>query len=151
MGKQSNSVFLKFATIVDFTGPNHYRLAVRSYNRRTRTGHTLRDRDPVGLPASQSVGFSKCTVLIGRTGFDTKPDAMFKVTAPAPYSGFLPKKFLELILCKQNLHPYPFSLLLVPVGELTTAKKYGFTILCLIFRRLVALLSDRQSHSSTTD
>jgi len=33
--------------------------------------YLLKDRDPVGLPASRSVGFSKWTVLIGRTGFDT--------------------------------------------------------------------------------
>jgi hypothetical protein len=33
--------------------------------------YLLKDRDAVGLSASRSVGFSKWTVLIGRTGFDT--------------------------------------------------------------------------------
>jgi len=33
--------------------------------------YSLKDRDPVGLSASRSVGLSKWTVLIGRTGFDT--------------------------------------------------------------------------------
>jgi hypothetical protein len=33
--------------------------------------YLLKDRDQVGQSASRSVGFSKWTVLIGRTGFDT--------------------------------------------------------------------------------
>ena len=33
--------------------------------------YLLKDRDRVGQSASRSVGFSKWTVLIGRTGFDT--------------------------------------------------------------------------------
>ena len=33
--------------------------------------YLLKDIDPVGQSASRSVGFSKWTVLIGRTGFDT--------------------------------------------------------------------------------
>jgi len=35
--------------------------------------YLLKDHDPVGLSANRSVGFPKCTVLIGRTGFDTIP------------------------------------------------------------------------------
>jgi len=35
--------------------------------------YSLKDRDQVGQSASRSVGFSKWTVLIGRTGFDTIP------------------------------------------------------------------------------
>jgi hypothetical protein len=33
--------------------------------------YLLKDRDPVGPSASRSIGISKWTVLIGRTGFDT--------------------------------------------------------------------------------
>ena len=38
----------------------------------------LKDGDPVGLSVSRSVGFSERTVLIGRTGFDTRSDTVFK-------------------------------------------------------------------------
>ena len=40
--------------------------------------YLLKDRDPVALSASRSAGFPKCTVLIGRTGFDTRPDTEFE-------------------------------------------------------------------------
>jgi hypothetical protein len=33
--------------------------------------YLLKDCDPVGLSVSESVGFSKWTLLIGRTGFGT--------------------------------------------------------------------------------
>ena len=33
--------------------------------------YLLKDHEPVGLPASRSVGLSKWTDLIGQTGFDT--------------------------------------------------------------------------------
>jgi hypothetical protein len=39
--------------------------------------YLLTDRDQVGQSASRSVGFSKWTVLIGRSGFDTRPDNEF--------------------------------------------------------------------------
>jgi len=35
--------------------------------------HLSKDRDQVGLSAGRLVGFMKCTVLIGRAGFDTMP------------------------------------------------------------------------------
>ena len=38
--------------------------------------YVLKDRDPVGHSASRSVGFSKWTVSIGRTGFDTIPSIL---------------------------------------------------------------------------
>jgi hypothetical protein len=47
----------------------------------------LKDGDPVGLSASRSVGFQKCTVLIGRTGFDTipsMPDPTLSFSQPHP-------------------------------------------------------------------
>jgi len=46
--------------------------------------YLLRDRDPVGLSASRSAGFSKWTVLIGRTGFVTissLPDPTLSLTS----------------------------------------------------------------------
>jgi len=45
--------------------------------------YLLMDRDPVGQSASRSVGFSKWTVLIGRTGFDaisSVPDPTLSLT-----------------------------------------------------------------------
>jgi len=36
------------------------------------TVYQLKDRDPVRLSASRSVGLRKCTILIGRTEFDTR-------------------------------------------------------------------------------
>ena len=59
--------------------PSHYRcMTLNSVSRRPvalisakSRIYVLTDRNPVGLAASRSVGFSKRTVLIGRTGFDT--------------------------------------------------------------------------------
>jgi len=48
--------------------------------------YLLKGRDPVGLSASRSAEFSKWTVLIGRTGFDTMasiPDPTLNVTFSA--------------------------------------------------------------------
>ena len=50
-------------------------------------GYLLKDRDPVGLSASRSVGFSNRVVLIGRTGFDTTysiPDPTLSLSQMPP-------------------------------------------------------------------
>ena len=60
-----------------------------SISSKTRV-YLLKDRDPVGLPSSGSVGISKWAVLIGRTGFDTIhsiPDQTLSLTDKTRFRG----------------------------------------------------------------
>jgi len=63
---------------VDMAGPRHVAPSNLSVSLTGQVslleieGLSLKDRDQVGLSAGRPVGFMKCTVLIGRTGFSTR-------------------------------------------------------------------------------
>jgi hypothetical protein len=91
--------------------------------------YLLKHRNPVGLSVSQSMGYSKRAVLIGRTGFDTTysiPDPTLSLTTAAAAA----------------LHSFPHSLLTVHLYTTAAAAALLAAALCDWTFRYVAFRFD---------